>query len=351
MKTSDGSEYRRDDEGIGRPEDDLLAQADGVSGSPSGATESEGQPGSPLGPSGDALDTGVLDNTKDGALDVPGDAEDAAGTEGAGDPEGAAGTEGAVDAEGAADAEGAGDAEGAVDAESAVDAEGAVDAESAAGTEDGENAVGAEDPDEVAVGESDVDEPAASRKVRKVRRLALLRIDSDRLRASWRANTLGKTAILVVCVYGLAVGSAYFLIRQPMSTRLHRVQEQKSVLHDYVVIQRADVAIGAFKNGLMTGDQRLTVMSEVRLMAEGSGVKIMGDPDLLLAREGSGHFVEYPLRLRIRGTFHEIGEFLSLLEGSPRFTLLEEVEIRSDADSRERDSEATVLLALAAWEG
>ena len=155
----------------------------------------------------------------------------------------------------------------------------------------------------------------------------------------------------MVCVYALAVGSAYFLLVRPMTVRLHMVQEQKNRLHDYVVIQEASAAINAFKDGLMTGDQRLTVMSEVRLMAEGSGVKIMGDPDLLLAREGSGHFVEYPLRLRIRGTFHEIGEFLSLLEGSPRFTLLEEVEIRSDADSRERDSEATVLLALAAWEG
>jgi Tfp pilus assembly protein PilO len=214
-----------------------------------------------------------------------------------------------------------------------------------------DGAAGAEDPDEVAAGESEVDEPAASRKVAKIRSLGLLRIDSDRLRASWRANTLGKTAVLVVCVYALAVGSVHFLIMQPMSRRLHLVQEQKSVLHDYVVIERADAAISAFKDGLMTGDQRLTVMSEVRLMAEGSGVKIMGDPDLLLARDVSGHLVEYPLRLRIRGTFHEIGEFLSLLEGSPRFTLLEEVEIRSDADSRERDSEATVLLALAAWEG
>jgi len=224
-------------------------------------------------------------------------------------------------------------------------------ADGAAGTEGGEDAVGAEDPDEVAAGESEVDEPAASRKVAKIRSLGLLRIDSDRLRASWRANTLGKTAVLVVCVYALAVGSVHFLIMQPMSRRLHLVQEQKSLLHDYVVIERADAAIGEFKDGLMTGDQRLTVMSEVRLMAEGSGVKIMGDPDLLLARDVSGHLVEYPLRLRIRGTFHEIGEFLSLLEGSPRFTLLEEVEIRSDADSRERDSEATVLLALAAWEG
>ena len=95
----------------------------------------------------------------------------------------------------------------------------------------------------------------------------------------------------------------------------------------------------------------MTVMSEVKQMAERSGVKIVGDAELLLGRDVSASFVEYPLRLRIRGTFHEMGVFLSLLEGSPRFTLIEEVEIMSDADSRERDSEATVLLALAAWEG
>ena len=224
----------------------------------------------------------------------------------------------------------------------------AVGTEGAAGAEDAE---GAEHPDEVAAGESEVDEPASGKKVAKIRRLALLRVDSDRLRSSWRANTLGKTAVLVVCVYALAVGTAYFLLVQPMSTRLHMVQEQKNVLHDYVVIQEASAAIESFRGGLMTGDQRLTVMSEVRLMAEGSGVKMMGDPDLLLARAASGHLVEYPLRLRIRGTFHEVGEFLSLLEGSPRFAMVEEVEIVSDADSRERDSEVTVLLALAAWEG
>lgn len=283
MKISGGSEDRRDDERTGRPENDLLVQADGVSDSPSGATESEGQPGGSLGASGEAPDAPVD----------------------------------------------------------------AVDVEGATGAEDGT----AVDADEVAVGESEVEEPPVGRKASKIRSLALLKINSDRLRASWRGNTLGKTAILVVCVYALAVGTAYFLLVQPMSTRLHMVQEQKNLLHDYVVIQEAGAAINSFKDGLMTGDQRLTVMSEVGLMAEGSGVKIVGDPDLLLARDVRGHFVEYPLRLRIRGTFHEIGEFLSLLEGSPRFTLIEEVEIRSDADSRERDSEATLLLTLAAWEG
>jgi Tfp pilus assembly protein PilO len=303
VKISGDSKHRHDDKRTGRPEDDLLVQADGVSDSPSDATESEGQPGSSLGASGEAPDAGVLDNTKDETIAPPADTVDAA------------------------------DAEGATD------------------TEGDEDVADAEDPDEVAAGEGEAEEPESGKKARKTRIPALLRFDSDRLRASWRGNTLGKTAVLVVCVYALVVGAAYSFLKQPLDTRLHMVQEQKNLLHDYVVIQEAGAAISSFKDGLMTGDQRLTVMSEVRLMAEGSGVKIIGDPDLLLARDVPGDFVEYPLRLRIRGTFHEIGEFLSLLEGSPRFTLIEEVEIRSDADSRERDSEATVLLTLAAWEG
>jgi len=61
VKIPGGSKHRRDDKRIGRPEDDLLVQADGVSDSPSGAAESEGQPGGSLGASGEALDAGVSD--------------------------------------------------------------------------------------------------------------------------------------------------------------------------------------------------------------------------------------------------------------------------------------------------
>jgi Tfp pilus assembly protein PilO len=149
----------------------------------------------------------------------------------------------------------------------------------------------------------------------------------------------------------LAVGSSFFFIMQPASKRLHEVRAQKDILHDYMVITQAGAAIGAFKDGLMKGDQRLTVMSEVAQMAEVSGVRIIGDPELLLGREARGNFSEYPMRIRAKGTFHEIGDFLSLLESSPRFAVVEEVDIRSDVASRSSESETTVLLALAAWEG
>ena len=232
-------------------------------------------------------------------------------------------------------------------------AEDVADAENA-GAEDVADAENAEADNEEADGtdgDPESDAPDASERASKLSGMPQFKINPDWLKGIWRANSLARIAFMSVAVCVLAAGSAYFFVMQPLSIRLHEVREQKGVLHDYMVIQQADAAIGAFKDGLMTGDQRLTVMSEVKLMAEVSGVKMVGDPDLLLRRDVSAHFVEYPVRLRVRGSYHEMGDFLVLLEGSPRFVLVEEVEIMSDVASRSSESEATVLLTLAAWEG
>jgi hypothetical protein len=214
---------------------------------------------------------------------------------------------------------------------------------------DGEQAAD-ELSDEEASGELE-DEPKPAGKLDKVRSIARISVDTDKLRHMWRGSSVGRTALLAVIVYMLAVGSSFFFLMQPASTRLHEVKGQKDILHDYMVITQAGAAIGTFKDGLMTGDQRLTVMSEVTQMAEASGVRVIGDPELLLGRDAPGSFSEYPMRIRAKGTFHEIGGFLSLLESSPRYAIVEEVEIRSDVASRSSESEVTVLLALAAWEG
>lgn len=176
-------------------------------------------------------------------------------------------------------------------------------------------------------------------------------LNRDLLKSLWQRRSVSRIAFLAIAVYAACTLSMFFFIVKPVRARLHDVREEKSILHDYVVIQEAGAVVGHFKDGLMTGDQRLTVMSEVRLMADGSGVSIIGDPELLMPRQFSKTITEYPVRLRLRGTYHEIGDFMALLESSPRFVQVEEVEISSDAASRSRDSDATLLLALASWEG
>jgi hypothetical protein len=177
------------------------------------------------------------------------------------------------------------------------------------------------------------------------------RVDSGLVKRLWRANSLGRIALTCVALFAVLVTSAYFLLMQPADRRLHEVSEAKSLLQDYAVIQQAGATVGSFKDGLMVGDQRLTVLSEVNLMAEGAGVRIVGDPELLLRRDLSGHFSEYPVRLRLKGSYHKLGEFLSLLESSPRFIVVESVEVTSDVASASKESDATVLLAFASWEG
>lgn len=175
-------------------------------------------------------------------------------------------------------------------------------------------------------------------------------LSSEGLKKLWHMGSVGKAALVAAVVYVALCGAFYVFLFQPAETRVRRLTEELGVLHDFLVIDQANAALERFSDGLMEGDQRLTVMSEFKLMAEMAGVRIVGDPELLLPREVSKLVTEYPVRLRFKGTYHEIGEFLSLLEGSPRFVQIEEVEIFSEAGSRDRESEASVLLALASWE-
>jgi len=208
----------------------------------------------------------------------------------------------------------------------------------------------AEEPDAEAAPEGEPAEDGDPGRPGKLSGFGQFKVDPEWLRKMWSASTIGRVAVAGIAVYSLVIAGAYFFLLQPASKQLHEFREQKNVLHDYVVIQQAGAAIGSFKDGLMTGDQRLTVMSEVKMMAEGSGVRIVGDPELLLKREVSGRFAQYPVKLKVRGRYHEIGQFLSLLESSPRFIVVEEVEIMSEAASLATESEATVLLGIAAWE-
>jgi Tfp pilus assembly protein PilO len=207
----------------------------------------------------------------------------------------------------------------------------------------------AEDAGNLEDGVADDDHGEASTRASAISRLTS-RLSPEHLNRAWRVSSVGKASIVAVVVYAVVAGAFYFLLFQPTSSRHQRLKSELGVLHDYMVIEQANAELSEFRNGLMDGDQRLTVMSEFKLMAENAGVRIAGDPELMMPRSVSKVITEYPARLRIRGTYHEIGTFLSLLESSPRFVQVEEVEILSEPDSRSSESDASVLLALASWE-
>jgi len=152
------------------------------------------------------------------------------------------------------------------------------------------------------------------------------------LRRVFRAGTRSGWSVwrftaLAVLSYVVAVNLSYFLVLRPVWSRLNSLVEKKGVIQDFFIVRESASAVSGFRDGLMHGDQRMSVVAEFEELAKEAGLRMVGDPGLLPQRELSKRIVEYPVEIDLRGSYHEVGQFLSLMEASPRCPLVNEVEV------------------------
>ena len=164
-------------------------------------------------------------------------------------------------------------------------------------------------------------------------------------RGGWSAWRVGAVAILT---YVVAVNLSYFFVLKPVWSRLNVLVEKKGVIQDFLIVRESAAAVSGFKDGLMHGDQRMTVVAEFEDLAGQAGLRMVGEPGLLPPREMSKKLMEYPVEIDLRGTYHDAGRFLSLLEASPRCPLVTDVEIASD-EGGGRQCTVCVRIAIASW--
>lgn len=177
--------------------------------------------------------------------------------------------------------------------------------------------------------------------LRKMARLARAAVD---VRESvWRVVAVALVA------YILAFSVSYFLVLKPVWTRLDAVIAKKALIHDFMLFRESNTAVAGFRNALMQGDQRVTVVTELEGMAREVGLRPIGETKLPPSKDLSPGIKEHPMELRLSGSYHEVGEYLSLLEAAPRFLLVKEVEIVT-GDGRSDESEVTILIAAVSWE-
>ena len=67
---------------------------------------------------------------------------------------------------------------------------------------------------------------------------------------------------MAILTYVVAVNVSYFFVLKPIWSRLNVLVEKKSVIQDFLVVRESAAAVSAFKDGLMHGDQRMTVVAE-----------------------------------------------------------------------------------------
>lgn len=159
----------------------------------------------------------------------------------------------------------------------------------------------------------------------------------------WRVLAVG------VVAYVIAFGVSYFLVLKPAWGRLDEIMARKALIHDFLLFRESNTAVAEFRNALMQGDQRVTVVAELEAMAREVGLRPIGDAKLPPSRDVSAEIKEYPMVLRLSGSYHEVGEYLSQLEAAPRFLVIKEVElvVREESPS---GTEATITVTAVSWE-
>jgi len=170
-----------------------------------------------------------------------------------------------------------------------------------------------------------------------------------RLGGGPRPWTAWRIAAVAILIYVAAANLSYFLVLKPVWTRLDGVKGRKTIIEDFFVVRESSTAVAGFRDGLMKGDQRMTVITSLEQLAKDAGAKVVGEPNLLPEIETSKRMVEYPLELTLRGTYHEIGEFLGLVESSQRFLIVRRVTFETGEDGN-GDPEAKIIIGAVSWE-
>lgn len=159
----------------------------------------------------------------------------------------------------------------------------------------------------------------------------------------WRVLAVG------ILAYALAFGVSYFLVLKPAWARLDEVVARKTLIHDFLLLRESNTAVAEFRNALMQGDQRVTVVAELEEMAREAGLRPIGETKLPPLRDVSAEIKEYPMELRLRGSYHEVGEYLSQLEAAPGFLVIKQVELVSREDTPS-GTEAAITVSAVSWE-
>ncbi len=170
-----------------------------------------------------------------------------------------------------------------------------------------------------------------------------------RLGGGPRPWTAWRIAAVATLIYVAAANLSYFLVLKPVRARLDGVKGRKTIIEDFFVVRESSTAVAGFRDGLMKGDQRMTVITSLEQLAKDAGAKVTGEPNLLPEIETSKRMVEYPFELTLRGTYHEIGEFLGLVESSRRFLIIRRVIFETGEDGR-GDPEAKIVIGAVSWE-
>ncbi len=177
--------------------------------------------------------------------------------------------------------------------------------------------------------------------------IALLKRSHSAIRGPW---SIWRIAALVILVYIAAANISYFLVLKPVWVRLETLKEKKDIIQDFFIVRESSTAVAGFKDALMHGDQRMTVIAVLEEMSEEAGLRFREEPRLLAGAGLSKRVTEYPIEISLKGSYHELGQFISAIESCERYLTVRLIEM-DGPESGTGDAEARIVVGAVSWEG
>ncbi|MBD3368585.1 MAG: type 4a pilus biogenesis protein PilO [Candidatus Eisenbacteria bacterium] len=168
-------------------------------------------------------------------------------------------------------------------------------------------------------------------------------------RGGRRHWSVWRVTAIAVLAYVVVVNLSYFFVLKPVWSQLDGLVTKKSVIQDFLVVRESAAAVSKFRDALMRGDQRVTVVTELEDFADEAGVRVLDDPVLGPVQEMSDHMIEYPIEMELSGDYHSLGRFLAMVEESPRALVTKSVEIRTDEEDPDTQT-IRLKVGVVSWE-
>jgi hypothetical protein len=151
---------------------------------------------------------------------------------------------------------------------------------------------------------------------------------------------------LAIVAYLIGANLLYFFLSKPISTKLRVIKTQKSTAEDYCVLNTARQAVKGFRGRLVGPDELKLVRSRIINIARRSDVRVLSIVPSSSEEKFGWGLTKIPIKVQLRGGYHDIGSFISRLESSEKLFVVDNLHISNEVDKKHNHKAKLMLYAI-----
>ena len=144
-----------------------------------------------------------------------------------------------------------------------------------------------------------------------------------------------KSVVIVILIFIVALGIGNKFIYQPRTKIIKQIhleiekQTQKNGLLQDIIALKKDIA--SYNERIPRNTEITWIVDEISKLSKDSGIELLSlEPQAI---EDRGSYYRLPLELDIKCSYHQLGNFLSKIENSPKFIRLDNFRLDTEPET------------------